>query len=430
MRKMKDSGIAWIGEIPKDWEVKALKHSCKMFGRIGFRGYTADDLVAKGEGAITISPTNMDGIKLDFTKCSYLSWEKYEESPEIKVNEGDVLLVKTASVGKCSYVESIPMECTVNPQILVLKEHKDCAKFIAYVFQTELGKAYIDVTKGGSTIFTISQEKIGNYMFSFPPLSEQQLIVNFLDEKCGEIDELVVLQEKMMDELKAYKQSVITEAVTKGLDPNVKMKDSGVDWIGEIPEHWETRKFKWIFDIKKDIAGKLGYDVLSVTQKGIRIKDLSKNEGQLAQDYSKYQLVEPKDFVMNHMDLLTGYVDCSKYNGVTSPDYRVFRTVDEKSISLDYYLRIFQLCYMCRIFYSLGQGVSGFGRWRLPAEQQKLFELPLPPLSEQNQIASYLNEKCLEIDSLISIKQKKIEELKDYKKSLIYEYITGKKQVV
>ena len=211
---MKDSGIEWIGKIPEHWEVKKLKFSCKLFGRIGFRGYTADDLGDESEGAITLSPTNMDGIKLDFTKCSYLSWNKYYESPEIMVEVGDVLLVKTASVGKCSYVDSLPKETTVNPQILVLKEHKDYSKFIAYLFQTPIGEAYINTTKGGSTIYTISQEKIGNYEFAFPSPNEQQAIADYLDKKCGEIDELIAIKQSKIDSLKEYKKSIIYEYVT------------------------------------------------------------------------------------------------------------------------------------------------------------------------------------------------------------------------
>lgn len=211
---MKDSGIEWLGEIPEGWMSKRLKFSCKMYGRIGFRGYTADDLVGEKEGAITLSPSNMDGINLDYSKCSYLSWDKYYESPEIMVNDGDVLLVKTASVGKCVYVDKLPMETTVNPQILVLKEHKDNAKFIAYLFQTPIGLFYIDTTKGGSTIYTISQEKIGNYEFVFPPVNEQNEIVKYLDEKCLEIDSLISLKQSKIENLKEYKKSIIYEYVT------------------------------------------------------------------------------------------------------------------------------------------------------------------------------------------------------------------------
>ena len=212
--KLKDSGIDWIGKIPQGWRTKKLKFSCQLYGRIGFRGYTADDLVPEGEGAITLSPTNMDGIMLDFSKCTYLKWDKYYESPEIMVKNGDVLLVKTASVGKCSYVEGLPMETTVNPQIMVLKYHKDNAKYIAYMFQTPLGTYYIDTTKGGSTIYTISQEKIGNYEFPFPTLSEQQQIVDYLDNKCAEIDSLIAIKQQKIEELKDYKKSIIYEYVT------------------------------------------------------------------------------------------------------------------------------------------------------------------------------------------------------------------------
>lgn len=203
-----------------------------------------------------------------------------------------------------------------------------------------------------------------------------------------------------------------------------EMKNSDIPWIGEIPICWEIRQFRRLYRIHKDIANCLGFEVLSVTQKGIRIKDLSKNEGQIAQDYSKYQLVSPNDFVMNHMDLLTGYIDISQYYGVTSPDYRVFQSDDNKNVCDRFYLYIFQLCYKYKIFYTLGQGVSGYGRWRLPAEQLLLFYLPYPSISEQKAIADYLDKKCSEIDEMIAIQETFIEELKAYKQSVITEAVT------
>jgi type I restriction enzyme S subunit len=201
-------------------------------------------------------------------------------------------------------------------------------------------------------------------------------------------------------------------------------KDSGIDWIGRIPEGWKINKFKHLFRIKKIIAGKLGYDVLSVTQQGLKVKNITSNEGQVANDYTNYQLVFPNDFVMNHMDLLTGYVDVSKQEGVTSPDYRTFYAIHPKDIINQYYLYIFQFCYKARLFYNLGQGVSNFGRWRLPAEQQKEFMLPFPPTKEQVKIAEYLDEKCGEIDSLIELQEQMIEKLKAYKQSVITEAVT------
>lgn len=137
-------------------------------------------------------------------------------------------------------------------------------------------------------------------------------------------------------------------------------KDSGVEWLGEIPEHWQVKKLKFIFKVQKRIAGELGHDVLSITQNGIKVKDVESGEGQLAMDYSKYQLVYKGDFAMNHMDLLTGYVDISKYDGVISPDYRVFELVGN-NCSKAYLLFLFQMGYTNKIFYAFGQGVSQSG---------------------------------------------------------------------
>ena len=202
------------------------------------------------------------------------------------------------------------------------------------------------------------------------------------------------------------------------------MKQSGIDWIGEIPDDWKIIRLKHIFQIKKDIAGKEGFTVLSVTQTGIRPKDMS-SKGQFALDYSKYQLVNSGEFIMNHMDLKTGWIDISKYNGVTSPDYRVFYLTDKNCVK-DYYKQIFQYCYKNLIFFSLGQGVADLGRWRLPAEMFNNFKLPLPPKATQQRIAEYLDKKVSEIDSIIEESKKSLEEYKAWKQSVIFEAVTGK----
>src|SRR5699024_8206788 len=176
------------------------------------------------------------------------------------------------------------------------------------------------------------------------------------------------------------------------------------------------------------IANKTGYDVLSVTQSGLRVRDITKNEGQMATDYSKYQIVEKDDFVMNHMDLLTGWIDIAQQQGVTSPDYRVFYNKQKKFAVNKYYLYVFQTAYINKIFYGLGQGVSNVGRWRLQTDKFLNFYVPLPSLDEQKEISSYLDRQTIEIDKLVENKESIIEELENYKKSLIYEYVTGKKE--
>lgn len=202
-----------------------------------------------------------------------------------------------------------------------------------------------------------------------------------------------------------------------------KYKESGSSWIGMIPEMWGTCLIKNIFSIQKRIAGEEGHTVLSITQRGIVPKKMSE-QGQFAQDYSHYQLVFPGDFAMNHMDLLTGWVDISKYEGVTSPDYRVFVNERPNIAYSDYFKYIFQYCYSNRIFYGLGQGVSGFGRWRLPSDMFLNFRLPLPPFAEQKTIAEFLGQKTAEIDTIITEARASIEEYKSWKASIIYEAVT------
>ena len=152
-----------------------------------------------------------------------------------------------------------------------------------------------------------------------------------------------------------------------------------MEWLGEVPGHWDVQRVRWLCEIKKEIASVLGHEILSITQQGIKIKDVDGNDGQISMDYSKYQLVEPGDFAMNHMDLLTGYVDISPFAGVTSPDYRVF-VLRDRTVCYDrYILAICQMGYRNRIFYAYGQGSSQLGRWRMPTEQFNDLRFPLPP---------------------------------------------------
>lgn len=200
-------------------------------------------------------------------------------------------------------------------------------------------------------------------------------------------------------------------------------KDSGVEWLGEIPEHWEVKRLKYVFNILKRIAGELGHDVLSITQNGIKVKNIESGEGQLSMDYSKYQYVYKGDFAMNHMDLLTGYVDISKFDGVISPDYRVFDLIESNS-DKDYMLLLLQMGYNNKIFYAHGQGVSMLGRWRLPSENFNNFSFPVPPKAEQIAIVGFLKCKTILIDKAISIKEKQIKLLKERRQTLIHRAVT------
>jgi len=210
---MKDSGDL-LDFIPAHWKWERLKYNCSIWGRIGFRGYSNEDLVDELSGAITLSPTNIIDGKINYEKCSYLSWKKYYESPEIMVKVGDVIFVKTASVGKSAYIDWMPKETTVNPQIAVFKDIKCNSIFFSWVLQTDYLLEQVENSKAGSTIFTISQEKIGNYKLCLPPRDEQDAIVEYLKEKTESIDHAILLRRNMISILKERKQIIINEAVT------------------------------------------------------------------------------------------------------------------------------------------------------------------------------------------------------------------------
>lgn len=203
-----------------------------------------------------------------------------------------------------------------------------------------------------------------------------------------------------------------------------RYKDSGVEWLGEVPVHWDVRRARWLFEIKKRIAGELGHDILSITQRGVRVKDTESNDGQLSMDYSKYQLVQVGDFAMNHMDLLTGYVDISPVPGVTSPDYRVFALRDVHTCHDRYLLHLLQMGYRSKIFYAYGQGSSQLGRWRLPTEQFNDLVFPLPPIAEQVAIAAFLDHETAKIDALVAEQERLIDLLREKRQAVISHVIT------
>lgn len=213
--KMKDSGVEWIGKIPEHWAVKRLKEICKAFGRIGFRGYTTSDLVNEGEGAITISPSNIKEEFMTFEKCSFLSWKKYHQSPEIQIFENDVLMVKTGSTfGKIGIVKNLAVEATINPQLLVFKGIKINLEYFYVLMKTSVVQRQVQTEVIGSTIPTISETKILNFKVVLPPKIEVDEIMSYIENIKNKIAAAISLKEKEIEKLKEYKTTLINSAVT------------------------------------------------------------------------------------------------------------------------------------------------------------------------------------------------------------------------
>ena len=285
---------------------------------------------------------------------------------------------------------------------------------------------------------SLTETDFGYIHTCLPPLSEQQKIADYLDKVCGEVDEMITLQEQMIDELKAYKQSVITEAVTKGLNPNVLMKDSGIDWIGEIPESWKVVKLSLLTSKIGSGSTPTGGANVYVSEgvkflrsqnvyfEGLDLSDVAHITEKIDEEM-KGTRVLPGDVLLNitggsigrcyFVDETLGKANVNQHVSIIRPN-----NIDTK------YLKYSLQSTLGQHQVSLLQ--TGGNREGLSAAALSNFKILLPSKDEQQSIATYLDRKCAEIDDLIAIKQSKIEELKEYKKSVIYEYVTGKKEVV
>lgn len=415
MRKIRVSGIDWIGTIPQDWQLSKI-------GSL----YTQRNEKVSDKDYQPLSVT-MQGILPQLATAA-----KTNDGDNRKlVRVGDFAInSRSDRRGSCGIS---PLDGSVSLINIILTPRTAMHPgYYNWLFHTTLFADEFYKWGHGivADLWTTRWQEMKSITVPVPEYAEQERIAAFLDAECAEIDTVLEKTRASIEEYKKLKQAIITQAVTKGIRGDRPMKDGGSVWFEEIPCNWVMKRIKYLFHIKKDIAGKEGYTVLSITQRGIQPKDLSKNEGQIAANYSQYQLLAPGDFAMNHMDLLTGWVDISKYSGVTSPDYRVFVLDDTEKNDSSYYLYLMQMCYFNRIFYGLGQGVSGMGRWRLQADKFMNFPVVVPPVDEQKEIVSYLNEKCKQLDTLIRNKQQYLTEIENYKKSLIYEYVTGKKEVI
>ena len=417
--EMKDSGVQWLGNVPKEWSVGKVKHEFYATKTIvGDKVNDYERLALTLNGVIKRSKDAGDGLQP----------EKFDGYQILKEHELVFKLIDLANVST-SRVGLSPYTGIVSPAYIVLHHRKDMnPRYGEYYFLSMWMNEVFNHIGGDGVRSALNAKDLLNIPYLKVSSDEQQAIADYLDETCSKIDEIIAEAKASIDEYKELRIAAVNDAVTHVIHNNA-VKDSNVDWIGKVPDNWKIIITKRLFKIKKDIAGKEGYIVLSITQKGI-VPKVFGGKGQFAADYSNYQLVNKGDFAMNHMDLLTGWLDISEYDGVTSPDYRVFVPTGYEDIYAPYYKYVMQNCYSCRIYYGLGHGVAGMGRWRLPADMFLNFKLPMPPKAEQKEIADFLDKRTAEIDSLITEKESLINDLEAYKKSLIYEVVTGKRRVV
>lgn len=420
--RLKDSGVEWIGEIPEAWNIGGLTKYVRSI--VDYRGKTPEKVDG---GVFLVTAKNIKKGKIDYSLSQeYVKSDEYEMimrrgTPEL----GDVVFTTEAPLGEVANIDRT--DIALAQRVIKFRGIENVLNnyYLKYWMLSHGFQSNLHTFATGSTATGIKASKLSKLIILLPTYEEQTQIVKFLNQKTAEIESLITEIEMLIASLEEQKQAIVIEAVTKGLNTLVKKKDSGISWIGEIPESWEIKKVKHKFLIQKRINTKEDPVVLSLTQKGIKIKDLEDYSGQHAESYLNYQVVNKNDFVMNSMDLLTGFVDCSPFDGVTSPDYRVFTQINPNECH-QYFLYYFQMCYFAKIFYGHGQGVSKFGRWRLQTDVFKDFPVMIPPINEQFEIAQSISAKIEEIDELLQINLNFITKLQEYRQSVIYEAVTGK----
>lgn len=419
MREMKYSGVEWIGDIPAEWSLSRFKDHYKNAKEIaGENASEYERLALTLNGVIKRAKDDSEGLQ----PKAFDGYQILRENDFI-FKMIDLQNISTSRVGLSPYTGLVsPAYIRFTP-----RKEKQNNKFTYYFLMSMYYNCVFNNLGGDGVRSALNASDMGVLIIPFPSEKEQQVIADILDRKCTQIDALIANEEQQIAKLKAYKQSVITETVTKGLDPDVAMKDSGVEWIGEIPEHWDVTRFSRMCKVKSNLVNPENYpDYIQVAPDNIE-----KGSGKLL----PCQTVKESGVISDNHLFYKGQIIYSKIrpilNKVTIAPFDGLCSADMYPIETTQNYR-YVLYYMLSNLFLLQVKMVTENRVKMPKiNQDEISQIitVFPPNDEQNEIVVFLDKKCSQIDRLIAIKQQKIEKLQQYKKSLIYEYVTGKKEV-
>lgn len=424
MREMKDSGVAWIGEVPLDWTIIPTKYLFNIESGATPRSENPDyfdgDIVW-----ITPADYKTKDVYISAGK-RYLTKNGFDSCSAVVVPAGSIIFTKRAPIGNVAICAT--ELCTNQGCLSCVPKAGDSTKFFYYLMSI-CTDAY-NLLGSGTTFKEISAFSFANFILIRPMLQEQQKIAAYLDKQTAQVDALITNIQTQIEKLKAYKQSMITEVVTKGLDPTVPMKDSGVEWIGEIPKHWSVIPSKFLF-ANCDERRREGDVQLTASQKYGMISQeeyMRRENARIVladKGLENWKHVEPFDFVIS-LRSFQGGLEMSEVPGCATWHYIILRA--RQRIHPYYYKWLFK----SSMYITTLQRTCNYIRDGQDLRYSNFVKVPLciPTLYEQQKIADFLDRKCAKIDHLITLKQSKIEKLEQYKRSLIYEYVTGKREVI
>ena len=425
MRDMKDSGVEWIGEIPVDWSLIRFKDKWKNVKEVaGASSEEYERLALTLNGVIKRPKDDSEGLQ----PKAFDGYQILRENNFV-FKMIDLQNVSTSRVGLSPYTG------LVSPAYIRFAPKADgqYSKF-AYYFLMSIYYNCVYKNLGGNGVRSaLNASDMGSFYIPWPDEHTQVAIAEFIDAQMVKVDALIANVQTQIEKLKAYKQSLITEVVTKGLDPAVPMKDSGVEWLGSVPEKWAVHRIANLYSERSE-NGRADLPILTVSiNTGVsdyEVADADKDRVfNRMEDRSKYKRVCPGDLTYNMMRAWQGAFGAVRVDGMVSPAYVVAKPKNPGQIDSRYIEALLRTPSAIEEMHRYSRGIVDF-RLRLYWPEFRSIHICLPPIEEQTQIADYIDEKSKQIDKLIAIKQKKIDKLNEYKKSLIYEYVTGKREVV
>lgn len=418
MREMKNSGVAWIGDVPENWEtipnkylMRKVKAICQKYSNEDVLSLTMNGVIKRDlDNPSGKMPSTFDGYQFVYAGNLLMCLFDIDVTPRC------IGLIENDGITSPAYSQ------------FELKRNAFNRYYYYYYLYLDNKKELLHLAKNLRHSFT--EEQFGQISTVVPPIEQQHLIANQLDFVCKKVEDLISNQKQQIEKLKQYKQSLVTEVVTKGLNPDVPLKDSGVEWIGSIPHNWNICRIKNLFSLRNERNYKPLEEVNLIslyTDKGVvQHNDIIETTGNKAVTADNYKIVHKNDIVVNIILCWMGAIGKSNYEGVTSPAYDIYKP--NIGVNSDYYHYLFRTKQFNGECYRHGRGIMMM-RWRTYSTEFSAIPVPCPSEKEQRNIVNYLDDKCAKIDRLIAIKQEKINKLNDYKKSLIYEYVTGKREV-
>lgn len=428
----KDSGIQWIGDIPIHWNIIPLKYNLSLKGRIGWNGLKSDEF-KEDSYAYLVTGQDFTKADIDWSKCYQIDKDRYDEDPFIQLENGDLLVTKDGTIGKVAKVSGLDKPACLNSGIFVVKQIKK-AFIQEYLYWTFVSNQLVDFNNfnsTGSTIQHLYQNVFENMPLLVPSIAEQQAISSYLDYKVRQIDAAIKEKEAMLEDLKAYRTAIISEAVTKGLDKNVEMKDSGVEWIGMIPKHWGICKLKALADVQTGNTPSTSVDKYweNPTEEWYTPSDFDDFEIQLKSSSRKLSTVAFKEeacrvFYPNTI-LIVGIGATLGKVGISTKVCSANQQINAISFREEV-LPLFGAYYLFSIKDAMKAVANAATLAIMNQSLTKDLPFVLPPFKEQARIVEAIDNKTSKITCCLTNLQSQIADLKSYKSSVISEAVTGK----